>query len=69
MSKGDNDQILNDIQKLQNIEKELFSSLENPQLQSAEIQKIISKINDISQMRVNLNPTYLTLEGDQFIDQ
>jgi vacuolar-type H+-ATPase subunit I/STV1 len=54
MSKGDNDQILNDIQKLQNIEKELFSSLENPQLQSAEIQKIISKINDISQMRLNL---------------
>jgi hypothetical protein len=22
-----------------------------------------------SQIRINLNPTYLTLEGDQFVDQ
>ena len=54
MSGGDNEQILNDIQKLQNIEKDLFSSLENPQIQPQESTKIISKINDISQMRLNL---------------
>lgn len=54
MSGGDYEQILNDIQKLQNIEKDLFSSLENPQIQPEESKKIISKINDISQMRLNL---------------
>ena len=54
MSGGDNDQILNDIQKLQNIERDLFSSLENPQIQPQESTTIISKINDVSQMRLNL---------------
>ena len=54
MSGGDNDQILNDIQKLQNIERDLFSSLENPQIQPGETTTIISKINDVSQMRLNL---------------
>ena len=61
MSIGDYQQILNDIQKLQNIEKDLFSSLENPQIQLEEIKKIISKINDVSQMRLNLYKILSTL--------
>lgn len=56
-----NEQILNDIQTLQQIEKELFDSLEtNPQLSSEEEEKIIQKINQISTMRINL---YQTLSG------
>ena len=54
MSGDDNEQILNDIQKLQKIEQDLFSSLDNPQIQPDTSQKIISKINDVSQMRINL---------------
>lgn len=54
MSGDDNEQILNDIQKLQKIEQDLFSSLENPQIQPDSSKKIISKINDVSQMRINL---------------
>ena len=56
-----NGQILNDIQSLQTLEQELFSSLENqPDLSSAQQQELISKINNISNMRVNL---YQTLGG------
>ena len=56
-----NEQILNDIQALQQIEKQLFENLEsNPQLSSEEQQKIISKINQLSNMRINL---YQTLSG------
>lgn len=56
-----NEQILNDIQTLQQIEKQLFDSLEvNPQLSSEEQEKIIQKINQISTMRINL---YQTLSG------
>ena len=33
MSGDDNEQILNDIRKLQKIEQDLFSSLENPHYQ------------------------------------
>jgi hypothetical protein len=56
-----NEQILNDIQALQQIEKQLFDNLEsNPQLSSEEQQKIISKINQLSNMRINL---YQTLSG------
>jgi len=54
MSGDDNEQILNDIQKLQKIEQDLFSSLDNPQIQPDTSTKIISKINDVSQMRINL---------------
>ena len=54
MSGDDNEEILNDIQKLQKIEQDLFSSLENPQIQTDASQQIISKINDVSQMRINL---------------
>jgi hypothetical protein len=56
-----NSQILNDIQSLQTIEKQLFSNLEeNTGLSADQQQKIIQKINDISKMRINL---YQTLNG------
>jgi len=53
-----NIQILNDIQSLQDIEQKLFNSLEENQNLTAEQQKqIIQKINDISNMRINLYQT------------
>ena len=56
-----NEQILNDIQALQQIEKQLFENLEsNPQLSSKDQQNTISKINQLSNMRINL---YQTLSG------
>lgn len=56
-----NAQILNDIQSLQDIEKQLFMSLEeNSSLTKDEQMKMIEKINNISKMRVNL---YETLNG------
>ena len=56
-----NSQILNDIQSLQTIEQELFNNLENqPDLTTEEQEEIVTKINNISNMRVNL---YQTLGG------
>jgi hypothetical protein len=56
-----NEQILNDIQSLQQMEQQLFSNLEsNPNLSTKEQQKIIEKMNQLSNMRVNL---YQTLSG------
>ena len=56
-----NEQILNDIQNLQQMEQQLFNSLEmNTSLSSTEKQKLISKINDLSSFRINL---YKTLGG------
>ena len=56
-----NTQILNDIQSLQTLEQELFNNLENePDISSDRQQQMISKINNISNMRVNL---YQTLGG------
>ena len=56
-----NSQILTDIQSLQKIEKDLFSSLEqNTSLTTKQQEEIIQKINDISKMRINL---YQTLNG------
>jgi hypothetical protein len=56
-----NDQILNDIQSLQQFEKELFNSLEtNTQLTPQQQQQLVEKINQISNMRINL---YQTLSG------
>ncbi len=56
-----NEQILNDIQSLQQMEQQLFSNLEsNPNLSSTDQQKIIDKMNQLSNMRVNL---YQTLSG------
>jgi hypothetical protein len=56
-----NEQILNDIQSLQQMEQQLFSNLEsNPNLSTQEQKKIIEKMNQLSNMRVNL---YKTLRG------
>jgi hypothetical protein len=60
-SAQNNEQILNDIQNLQQMEQQLFNSLEtNTSLSSTEKQKLISKINDLSSFRINL---YKTLGG------
>ncbi len=60
-SEQNNEQILNDIQNLQQMEQQLFNSLEmNTSLSSTEKQKLISKINDLSSFRINL---YKTLGG------
>jgi hypothetical protein len=54
-------QILNDIQSLQTIEQQLFSSLEeNTGLTTQQQDQMVEKINNISKMRVNL---YETLNG------
>jgi cytoskeletal protein RodZ len=56
-----NEQILNDIQSLQQMEQQLFSNLEsNPNLSTSEQEKIITKMNQLSTMRVNL---YKMLSG------
>jgi hypothetical protein len=56
-----NEQILNDIQALQQMEQQLFSNLEsNPNLSSTQQQEIIEKMNQLSNMRINL---YQTLSG------
>lgn len=57
-----NEQILNDIQSLQEMEKTLLNSLEANAntLTSEEQEKIIEKMNRISDMRINL---YQTLSG------
>jgi hypothetical protein len=49
-----NEQTLSDIQNLQQIEQELYDSLSNNSLTSDQKDTIISRINEISQMRVNL---------------
>jgi hypothetical protein len=50
-----NEQTLSDIRKLQQIEQELYDSLEkNKNISVDEKNKIITKISEISQMRVNL---------------
>ena len=61
---SNNDEILNDIQQLQTIEKDLFNSLENSaHMQPDSIQKIINKINDVSKMRINLYKLLNNLNG------
>jgi len=56
-----NEQVLNDIQSLQQMEQQLFNNLEsNPNLTPAEQKKIIEKMNQLSNMRINL---YKTLSG------
>ena len=56
-----NEQILNDIQSLQQMEQQLFNSLEtNTNLTTTEQQKIVEKMNQLSNMRINL---YQTLSG------
>lgn len=59
--KANNSQILNDIQSLQKIEQQLFSTLDsNLNLTSSQKKEIINKINELSKMRVNL---YQTING------
>ena len=56
-----NEQVLNDIQSLQEMEQQLFNNLEtNPNLTSDQQEKIIDKMNKLSNMRINL---YQTLSG------
>ena len=56
-----NEQILNDIQSLQQMEQQLFNSLEtNTTLTPEQQQQIILKMNQLSNMRINL---YQTLSG------
>jgi hypothetical protein len=56
-----NEQILNDIQSLQQIEQQLFNNLEtSTNLTPQQQQKIIEKMNQLSNMRINL---YKTLSG------
>jgi hypothetical protein len=56
-----NEQILNDIQSLQQMEQQLFNSLEtNPNMTTVQQQKVVEKMNQLSNMRVNL---YQTLSG------
>ena len=56
-----NEQILDDIQSLQQMEQQLFNNLEtNPNLSTDEQKKIIEKMNQLSNMRINL---YQTLSG------
>ena len=55
-------QILTDIESLQKVEQEMFSNLEeNPNLTPEQQNEMIQKINQISQMRVNLYQTLGTL--------
>ncbi len=55
------DQLLADIERLQTIEKELFANLEtNSGLSTDQQNKIIEKINNISEMRIDL---YRTIGG------
>ena len=59
--KENNDQVLNDIQPLQQMEQQLFNSLEtNPQLTPQQQQQIVQKMNQLSNIRINL---YQTLSG------
>jgi hypothetical protein len=56
-----NEQILNDIQSLQQMERQLFNNLEtNPNLSTEEQKRMIEKMNQISNMRIN---QYETLSG------
>ena len=59
-----NQQLMNDIQSLQAIEKSLFTTLEsNPSLSTEQQEEIINKISDISNMRVNLYHTLNDVNG------
>ena len=49
-----NEQTLEYISQLQQQEKKMYDSLDNPELTSEEKQTIINKINELSQMRLNL---------------
>jgi hypothetical protein len=59
--KDNTEQILNDIQSLQQMEQQLLNNLEsNINLNSEQQQQIVEKMNQLSNMRINL---YQTLSG------
>ena len=49
-----NEQVLNDIKTLQTTEMDLYNSLEDQNISSDKKQQIIDRINQISQMRINM---------------
>ena len=51
---GRNDQIIDNIKSLQTTEMKLYDSLESKALNSDQKQQIIDKINQVSQLRINL---------------
>jgi len=52
------DQIINDIKSLQNMEQQMFSSLDsNPNLSTSQKSELVNKINKIYKMRMNLYDT------------
>ena len=60
-SQQTNEQIVNDIQTLQTMEQQIFSNLENnPNLTVQQQKEIVEKMNQLSNMRINL---YQTLSG------
>ena len=67
-----NEQTLNDIQTIQKIEQDMFNTLEsgmaNNTISSEDKTTLVSKINDLSQMRINLyknvNSTYSFYENN-----
>lgn len=59
-----NSKLLNDIQSLQTMEQQMFNTLEtNTTLTSEQQTELISKINQVSSMRVNLYQTLSGLNG------
>ena len=52
-----NSQVLSDISKLQSTEQKMYESLDNPRLTPEQRVQIINKINELSQIRINLYTT------------
>lgn len=65
-----NEEILNNISKLQQYEKELYANLEDVSLSNEEKQKIIQQINNISDMRIkmysSLNSIYSSYQQNAY---
>jgi hypothetical protein len=57
------DKLFNDIQSLQSVEQDLFSSLDDQTLTNEKRTDIINKINSISEMRLNLYSTLNDVNG------
>jgi hypothetical protein len=59
-----NQDVISDIQSLQRTEQGLFNSLEtNPNLSPSQQEEIVNKINQITNMRINLYKTLSNLNG------
>ena len=59
-----NEQALNDIRQLQEYEQQLYANLEDPNLSTEEKQTIIMRINEMSQMRMNLYSSIKNMYGN-----